>query len=165
MLTDTYPAANTPALKGENRESAADAIENNIRKKVVEKILINPLYYENMSAILDDLIKKRRDGAIAYEQLLEHYIDLVNKSESPENNTRYPESIRHSGAMRAFYDNCGEDEDLAMSLHQAVLDSKEHQFRHNEFKEHRIKKALFAVLKDKDEVERVYNIVVEQGEY
>ena len=152
-------------LKGENKEAASEAIENNIRKKVVEKILINPLYYENMSAILDDLIKKRREGVIAYEQLLEHYVDLVNKTESPENNSRYPENIRYSGAMRAFYDNCGEDEDLATQLHQAVLDSKEHQFRHNEFKERRIKKALLAVLSDKDEVERIYNIVVEQGEY
>jgi type I restriction enzyme R subunit len=152
-------------LTGKNKESAAEAIENNIRRKVVEKILINPLYYENMSAILDDLVKKRREGAIAYEQLLKHYVDLVNKSEKPENNSRYPESIRHSGAMRAFYDNCGEDEELAMVLHQAVLDSKEYQFRHNEFKERRIKKALLAVLKDKAEVERVYNIVVEQGEY
>lgn len=152
-------------LKGKNKESAAEAIENNIRKKVVEKILINPIYYENMSAILDELIKKRREGAIAYEKLLEQYIDLVKKSESPENNTRYPENIRHSSALRAFYDNCGEDEVLALALHQAVLNSKENQFRHNEFKERRIKKAMLAILKNKDEVERIYNIVVEQGEY
>jgi len=152
-------------LEGKNKESAAEAIENNIRKKVVEKILINPIYYENMSAILDELIKKRREGAIAYEKLLEQYIDLVKKSESPENNTRYPENIRHSSALRAFYDNCGEDEVLALALHQAVLNSKENQFRHNEFKERRIKKAMLAILKSKDEVERIYNIVVEQGEY
>lgn len=152
-------------LEGKNKESAAEAIENNIRKKVVEKILINPVYYENMSAILDELIKKRREGAIAYEKLLEQYIDLVKKSESPENNTRYPENVRHSSALRAFYDNCGEDEVLALALHQAVLNSKENQFRHNEFKERRIKKAMLAILKNKDEVERIYNIVVEQGEY
>jgi type I restriction enzyme R subunit len=160
-------------LGGKNKESAAEAIENNIRKKVVEKILINPRYYENMSAILDELIKQRREGAIAYEHLLEHYIDLVNKTENPNNNVRYPESIRHSGAMRAFYDNCGEDEELAIALHQAVLSSKEDHFRHNLFKEKRIKKALLAALDDVidshqealNEVERIYNIVVEQGEY
>ena len=54
---------------------------------------------------------------------------------------------------------------LALALHQAVLNSKENQFRHNEFKERRIKKAMLAILKNKDEVERIYNIVVEQGEY
>ena len=35
----------------------------------------------------------------------------------------------------------------------------------NEWETFPSKKALFKVLNDKDEVERVYNIVVEQGEY
>lgn len=152
-------------LGGKSKEAAAEAIENNIRKKVVEKILINPKYYEKMSAILDELIRARREGAIAYEKLLEKYIELVKNAESPENNPYYPESIRHSGALRAFYDNCGNDEALAIALDKAVRESKQVDFRHNEFKERRIKQALFKVLNDKDEVERVYNIVVEQGEY
>lgn len=152
-------------LGGKGKEAAAEAIENNIRKKVVEKILINPKYYEKMSAILDELIKARREGAIAYEKLLEKYIELVKNTETPENNAHYPESIRHSGALRALYDNCGEDEELALALDKAVRESKQADFRHNEFKERRIKQALYKVLKDKDEVERVYNIVVEQGEY
>lgn len=152
-------------LGGKGKEAAAEAIENNIRKKVVEKILINPKYYEKMSAILDELIRARHEGAIAYEQLLEKYIELVKNAESPENNPHYPESIRHSGALRALYDNCGNDEALAIALDKAVRESKQVDFRHNEFKERRIKQALFKVLNDKDEVERVYNIVVEQGEY
>ncbi len=152
-------------LGSKGKEAAAEAIENNIRKKVVEKILINPKYYEKMSAILDELIKARREGAIAYEKMLEKYVELVKNTENPENNPRYPESIRHSGALRALFDNCGEDEALALALDKAVRESKQADFRHNEFKERRIKQALFKVLKDKDEVERVYNIVVEQGEY
>ena len=160
-----FVLAHSDELGGKGKESAAEAIENNIRKKVVEKILINPKYYEKMSAILDELIKARREGAIAYEKLLEKYIELVKNAESPENNPHYPESVRHSGALRAFYDNCGNDEALAIAIDEAVRESKQVDFRHNEFKERRIKQALFKVLNDKDEVERVYNIVVEQGEY
>ncbi|NLK13140.1 MAG: type I restriction endonuclease subunit R [Spirochaetales bacterium] len=152
-------------LGGKGKEAAAEAIENNIRKKIVEKILINPKYYEKMSAILDELIKARSEGAIAYEEMLAKYIELVKNAETPENNPRYPESIRHSGALRALFDNCGEDEALALALDKAVRESKQADFRHNEFKERRIKQALYKILKDKDEVERVYNIVVEQGEY
>lgn len=152
-------------LGGKGKEAAAEAIENNIRKKVVEKILINPKYYEKMSAILDELIKARREGAIAYEKMLEKYVELVKNAENPENNPRYPESIRHSGALRALFDNCGEDEAWALALDKAVRQSKQADFRHNEFKERKIKRALFAILQDMDEVERVYNIVVEQGEY
>lgn len=160
-----FVVAQGEQLGGKGKEAAAEAIENNIRKKVVEKILINPKYYEKMSAILDELIKARRDGAIAYEQLLEHYIELVKNAEEPENNPHYPENIRHSAALRAFFDNCGEDAALAIAIDKAVRESKQADFRHNEFKERRIKQALFKVLKDKNEVERVYNIVVKQGEY
>lgn len=38
------------------QESAAESIENNIRKKVVERMVINPAYYARMSAILEQLI-------------------------------------------------------------------------------------------------------------
>src|SRR5665648_762346 len=160
-----FVLAQSEKLDGKGKEAAAEAIENNIRKKVVEKILINPKYYEKMSAILDELIKARREGAITYEKLLEKYIELVKNAENPENNPDYPESIRRSGALRAFYDNCGNDEAIALAIDKAVRESKQVDFRHNEFKERRIKQALFKVLNDKDEVERVYNIVVEQGEY
>lgn len=152
-------------LGGKGKEAAAETIENNIRKKVVEKILINPKYYEKMSAILDELIKARREGAVAYEEMLAKYVELVKNAENPENNPRYTESIRQSGALRALFDNCGENESLALALDKAVRESKQADFRHNEFKERRIKQALYKVLKDKAEVERVYNIVVEQGEY
>ncbi len=152
-------------LKSKGKEAAAEAIENNIRKKIVEKILVNPKYYEKMSAILDELIKERRKGAIDYEKQLEKYIELAKNIGLPENNTHYPESIRKSGALRAFYDNCGEDENLAIAIDNAVRKSKQADFRHNQFKERRIKQALLQILKDKSEVERVYNLVVEQGEY
>ncbi|MDR2597416.1 MAG: type I restriction endonuclease subunit R [Treponema sp.] len=152
-------------LAGKNKEAAAEAIENNIRKKIVEKILINPKYYEQMSAILDELIKLRREGAAEYESFLEKCIDLVKKTENPETYSSYPENIRHSCALRAFYDNCGENEDLAITLDQAVRENMLDGFRHNEFKERRIKRALFTILKDHDEVDRIFNIIVEQKEY
>ncbi|MCL2007168.1 MAG: HsdR family type I site-specific deoxyribonuclease [Treponema sp.] len=152
-------------LDGKNKEAAAEVIENNIRKKIVEKILINPKYYERMSAILDELIKARREGATAYEALLQKYIELVKKSENPENNPDYPETIRHSEVLRAFYDNCGENVSLAIALDNAVRESKLDGFRHNTFKEKKIKKALYDILKNHDEVERVYNIASAQKEY
>jgi type I restriction enzyme R subunit len=152
-------------LGGKGKEAAAEAIENNIRKKIVEKILINPKYYEKLSAILDELVKARREGAIEYEKLLEKYIDMVKKSETPEDNSHYPETIRHSGALRAFYDNCGENEELAIAIDNAVQESKQADFRHNEFKERKIKQALFKLFNNREEVERVYNLVVAQKEY
>ncbi len=152
-------------LSGNSKSAAAETIENNIRKKIVEKILLNPKYYEKMSAILDELIKARREGVIAYEKLLEKYVELVKQAESPENNPEYPDEVRQSAALRAFYDNFGSDVNLAIALDKAIRGNKQVDFRHNEFKERRIKSALFRVLGNKDTVEHVYSIVVQQGEY
>ncbi|MDR2376524.1 MAG: restriction endonuclease subunit R, partial [Treponema sp.] len=151
--------------KGQSKESAAEAIENNIRKKIVEKILINPKYYERMSAILEQLIKERREGAIAYEQLLERYIAHARNVIRPEENEDYPKSIRKSGALRALYDNCGEDEELALALHEAVMENIQDRFRHNPVKENHIKRALLRILGNDSEVERIFKIICEQEEY
>ena len=147
------------------QESAAEAIENNIRKKVIQKIVINPAYYCKMSEVLEQLILDRKRGVIAYKQLLEHYLELAKNVSVPEENERYPDSIRSSSAMRAFYDNCGEDEELTIRLHKSVLSSKMDSFRNNPVKEIRIKRALFQILQNDEMVERLYKIVVEQEEY
>ena len=147
------------------QESAAETIENNIRKKVVERMVINPAYYAKMSAILEQLILDRKRGVIAYGQLLETYMELAKNVAKPEDNSKYPESIRSNGALRALYDNCGEDEQKALKLHNVIVKARQEGFRNNPVKENKIKRALYQILNDEDEVERIYQIVVEQEEY
>ena len=147
------------------QESAAEAIENNIRKKVVERIVVNPKYYEKMSAILEQLILERKQGVISYAQLLDRYVELAHNVTNPEENEIYPKEIRHCAALRALYDNTGYDVELAQALHSAVLRSRMDRFRNDPVKERRIKRELFKILRSKDEVERVFKIVVEQEEY
>lgn len=145
--------------------SAAETIENNIRKKVVERMVINPAYYAKMSAILEQLILDRKRGVIAYGQLLETYMELAKNVTKPEENDKYPESVRYNSALRALYDNCGEDEQQALKLHKAIVKSRQDGFRNNPVKENKIKRALYQILNDEDEVERIYQIVYEQEEY
>jgi len=147
------------------KDSAAEAIENNIRRQVVEKVVINPAYYSKMSQILEQLILERKKKVISYKELIERYIELAKNVSEPQNNDKYPENVRSSAAMRAFYDNCGEDEELAIKLHNAVLTSKLEGFRNNPVKEKKIKKAIFKILNDSEEVERIYKLIVEQEEY
>lgn len=147
------------------QESAAESIENNIRKKVVERMVINPAYYARMSAILEQLIIDRKKGVIKYAELLDAYVELAKNATKPEGNTRYPESIRSHGGLRALYDNCGEDEAYALKLHKAIMKAKQDGFRNNPAKENRIKRALYQITNDDDEVERIYRIVVEQEDY
>jgi type I restriction enzyme R subunit len=156
-------------LKDDNdkssQEAAAEAIENNIRKKIVERQIVNPLYYEKMSSILHRLISDRKNGVIAYKNLLDKYLDLLKKAEKPEENEDFPLSVRHSAAKRAFYMQFGEDVELANELYNAVMDSKVDDFRGNIVKIRNIKKALYKVLKNDNAVEKAYELVNVQKEF
>lgn len=159
---ETMTGEDTPSGQ---KEGAAEAIENNIRRKMVEKVTVNPKYYEKMSAILDKLIQDRQKGVLSYKELLDEYIKLAKNVDHPEENEDYPESVRYSKAMQALYDNVGGDEVLAIELHKAVMNSKMSGFRGDSIKERRIKRALFAILNDDAEVERLYKIIEKQEEY
>lgn len=147
------------------KAGAAEAIENNIRRKIVEKVTVNPKYYDKMSAILDKLIEMRKQGVDEYAALLALYIKLAKNVDHPEENEEYPESIRSSRALQAIYDNVGEDEELAIKIHKAVLKSKIAGFRGDEIKERKIKRELFRVLNDQAEVDRIFMIIEKQEEY
>lgn len=147
------------------KAGAAEAIENNIRRKIVEKVTVNPKYYDKMSAILDKLIEMRKQGVDEYAELLALYIKLAKNVDHPEENEEYPESIRSSRALQAIYDNVGEDEELAIKIHKAVLKSKIAGFRSDEIKERKIKRELFRVLNDQAEVDRIFKIIEKQEEY
>lgn len=148
-----------------SKDGAAETIENNIRRKIVEKQVINPAFYNKMSAVLEQLILERKQGVIKYKQLIERYIELAKTVTIPEEDTAYPETVRKSQAMRSLYDNCGEDENLAIALHSAIISVKQDGFRNNPVKENRIKYQIHKLLNNEDEVERIYKIVVEQEEY
>lgn len=151
--------------EGRGKEAAAEAIENNIRRKIVAKMPINPKYYARMSEILEQIILDRKNGVVAYKSLLELYAQLARNAYNPENNSHYPESIRGSGALRMFYDNCGEDEDLAIRLDQTVRKSKQDGFRTNPVKQNVIKRALYKILDDENEVERLFRLIMAQEDY
>lgn len=163
-----FVAKQGEALAGEgddgHKEGAAEAIENNIRRKVIEKVTVNPRYYAKMSEILDKLIEERKQGVLDYTQMLEEYIKLARDVDCPEDNDKYPESIRKSKALMAIYDNSGEDEKLALKIYKAVKKQALSGFRDNQVVVRRIKKALFEILGDDSEVERIYKIIEKQEE-
>ena len=151
--------------EGRSREAAAEAIENNTRRKIVAKMPLNPMYFAKMSKILEQIILDRKKDVIKYESLLERYAELARNTENPENNSQYPERIRRNGALRMFYDNCGQDEELALKLDRAVNESKQDGFRTNQVKQNRIKQAIHRILNDVDEVNRLFKLIMAQEEY
>ncbi|MFG1204229.1 hypothetical protein V5F29_17730 [Xanthobacter aminoxidans] len=66
---------------------------------------------------------------------------------------------------RALYNNLGQDEDLALKIDEAVKASRPDGWRGVEPKERVIKAAIYAIVKDKDAVERLFTIIRAQAEY
>ena len=146
-------------------ESVASTIENNIRKKIIEKNTSNPIYYEKMSTLLDYIILERKKGVLHFKDLLDEYIKLLNRVDSPELCDHYPESIKHNGPLRAFYDYTKGDIDLSMKIHQAVIKSKQSGFRGDVIKSKKIKRELFRIFNSQEEVEKLFKLISNQLEY
>lgn len=54
-------------IKG-NKEAVAEVIENNVRSKIVEEHLLDPKYFDQMSVLLQELIERRKQETINYQQ-------------------------------------------------------------------------------------------------
>lgn len=154
-----------------DKESVAETIENNVRSKIVKDHLTDPAYFAKMSALLDEIIKKRKEKAIAYEDYLKQMEVLAAKVNSGKADD-VPATL-NSFAKRALFNNIKgingaslEDaEALALELDAAIKSARPDSWRGVLPRENVIKQALYAVLKNTAEVERLFPIIVAQAEY
>jgi type I restriction enzyme R subunit len=127
----------------ENEDAMAEAIENNVRKTIVDENPVNPKYFDSMAALLDEIIKQRRAGAIKYQEYLEQIRQLAKKVVNPSGNTghSYPETI-DTPAKQVIYDNFGNDEVLTTKIDTAVRYTKKAEWLGDRFKEREIANAI-----------------------
>ena len=149
-------------IKG-NQDAVAETIENNVRSKIIKDHLIDPAFFEEMSVLLSAIIKERKDNATSYEEYLKTIAELAKRVQKGKSEST-PE-ILNTPAKSALYNNLGKDKDLAIAVHEAVIKYRPDAWRGNDAKEKVIKHRLYEVLKDKDEVERIFPIIEKQGEY
>ena len=149
----------------ESKEAAAETIENNVRRLIIDEQPINPKYYEKMSELLDALIKQRRQGALAYQKYLEKIVELTRKVKNPTAGGSYPRAL-NTPARRALYDNLGNNEALALGVDDAVRASKQDDWRSNPVKIRKVRIAIKAVLTgDETLTEKILELVKNQHEY
>jgi type I restriction enzyme R subunit len=148
-----------------DKDAAAEVIENNVRRKIIEKRSTNPLYYEKMSELLKKIIEERKIQKAEYKEYLQKIVDISNRIQKPEEYSDYPDRIRKSSGMRALYDNISKEEDLILTLHCKIIKIKPDKWLGDRVKEKIVQKGIYAVVEDEDMVERTFEIVKEQAEY
>ena len=180
-------------LKGD-KQAVAEVIENNVRRKIIKDHLNDPAFYATMSALLDEIIAARHAKAIEYEEYLKRIADLAKQVEAGHAENA-PEQLKQSPALRALYNNLrpgtpqpplkenqasedgiafaaaapGSERDkalaLAMRLDETVRRVRPDGWRGIQAREQVIKAALYEILQDVPEVERLFLIIKAQGEY
>ncbi len=152
-----------PGLAG-NPAAMAEAIENNLRRLIIDEQPLNPRYYDRMSELLDMLIQERKTQAAEYEQYLAKLVDLARQVQNPTGGTTYPVTLNTS-ARRALYDNLGQNEALAVALDTGILATRKDDWRGHLIKEREVLYVIQQHIPDEAEAERIFELVKNQRDY
>jgi type I restriction enzyme R subunit len=155
-------ASQLGGLKG-NKDAVAETIENNVRSKIIKEHLNDPAYYAKMSALLDEIIATRKAKAIDYEEYLKRIAELAKRVEAGQAEAT-PKTLDTPG-KHALYNNLEQNEELALKIDETVKKTRPDGWRGVQAREQVIKAALYGVLQDVAEVERIFLIIKAQREY
>lgn len=147
----------------QKRDNVAEAIENNVRRLIIDETPVNPKFYERMSELLSDLVNRRREEAIEYAEYLEKIAELVRQAKAGHGK-EYPPSISTVG-LKALFDNLDGDEELAINVDEAVRETAQADWRGNRLKERMLKRRLSEFFSDTDTLDRVFDIIRSNEEY
>lgn len=175
-------------------QAVAETIENNVRSKIIKDSLSDPAYFATMSALLDEIIRLRKTQAIGYEAYLRRMADIAAQVQAGRaqgtpaqldtpgklalfNNLKGRMASAQVGEPGAPYGvTAGELSGtadgvvdaalgLALQLDTVVRAACQDGWRGVQAKEMKVKQALYGVLKNPAEVERIFLIVLAQPDY
>ncbi len=156
-----------------SEEAMSAAIDNNIRRVIVDRTEVNPKYYEEMSRLLDELIQQRRQEKIDYQQYLSKVTELSTQVTHPPTEA-YPHAI-DTAARQAFFDNLGDDipidlkVEIAIAIDESINNEMSDAWRGNRNKEIEVQNAIEMVVDEYDDItidiDKIFNIAKSQDEY
>jgi type I restriction enzyme R subunit len=136
------------------------------RRVIIEERQTNPKYFDKMSQLLDELIRLRKEEAIAYEMYLEKIKELAAQISEPSETTSYPDTLK-SNATRSLYDNLDQNESMAIAVDAVIQATKLDGWRDGGLKEKKLKLVVLEILpeKDKERIDEIMDIIKAQREY
>ena len=88
-----------------SKNAIAEGIINNVRKTIIRDQLTDPRFYEQMSKLLDDLIKQSWADTEAYEEFLRKAEELVKQTERKQPDEGVPAALRGKREAIVIYNN------------------------------------------------------------
>jgi type I restriction enzyme, R subunit len=152
-----------------NKEAVAETIANNVRSKIVKDHLNDPAFYDRMSRLLAQIIADLKAKRLDYAAYLQQIAVLAKQVQAGKADET-PKQLKTPG-MRAIYNNLPQGSDdsqrvaLAIAIDEAVKRARPDDWRGVPARESAIKRALLSLLNDDEDIERLFAIIKQQGEY
>jgi type I restriction enzyme R subunit len=170
-----------------SKNAIAEGIINNVRKTIIRDQLTDPRFYEEMSRLLEDLIRQRRDDTEAYEAFLRKAEELVMRLGNPQTGENVPVELAGNREAMVIYSNLpdiltasatdseihtpnveyGADRiKLALDIDRVMREKAPAGWRGDETREKQILNALFPLLdRDGNATLAVFEIIKNQPGY
>lgn len=171
-----------------SNNAVAEGIINNVRKTIIREQLTDPRFYEEMSKLLDDLIKQSRDDAASYEEFLKKAEALIQKLAGKGGNTQdAPYRLHGKPEANILFNNLEpilagipstDDEvrdeaseiehrvDIALELDQAMREQAPAGWLGDDTREKQVLNALFPIMKrDRQATSAIFEIIKNQPGY
>lgn len=170
-----------------SNSSVAEGIINNVRKTIIREQLTDPRFYADMSQLLDDLIKQKRDDTESYEAFLRKAEALVRQMAAKESARPYPDILKGFPEAIVLFNNLeiilpqgapasvvheGEDgeelarAELALKIDQTMREKAPAGFRGDETRERMVLNELFHLMgRDGEATMAIFEIIKQQPGY
>lgn len=164
-----------------SNRAVAETIINNVRKTIIRDQLTDPRFYEEMSTLLEDLIKARTEGTLLYEDFLRETEDLIRRLSEGRSAAGVPAKLSGKREATILYGHLSgllsdgqfiapaDDEaraDLALTLDSVVRENAPADWRGDEAREKQLKNALFRHLsRDRAATQALFELIRHQDTY
>ena len=134
-----------------SKNAIAEGIINNVRKTIIREQLTDPRFYDQMSKLLDDLIRQSRADAAAYEQFLRDAEALAKRIAAKQ----------HDGA-----EDPEERVRLALEIDRVMHERAPAGWKGDQAREAEVLNALFPLTgKDRDATRALFELIKNQPGY
>ncbi|THF70970.1 HsdR family type I site-specific deoxyribonuclease [Deinococcus sp. Arct2-2] len=164
-----------------SNRAVAETIINNVRKTIIRDQLTDPRFYEDMSTLLDDLIKAREEGTLLYEAFLRETEELIRRLAQGRGQAGVPATLHGKREATILYGHLAslpqdgkflapvEDQaraDLALQLDGVVRQSAPADWRGDETREKQVLNALYPLLsRDRAATQALFDLIKHQDAY
>jgi type I restriction enzyme, R subunit len=171
-----------------SKNAIAEGIINNVRKTIIRDQLTDPRFYDQMSKLLDDLIKQSRADTAAYEEFLRKAEALAKRLGAKEPDEGVPAVLHGKREATVIYNNLprilaarraesvavseprGEDGEerarLALDIDQVMRERAPAGWKGDQAREAQVLNALFPLLsRDRDATLALFELIKNQPGY